>query len=422
MRLVAGHRGLGLTGIKSSAGIPECYGIHGIYESGAVDSQLSSSGEKPETKLNLPGHAAQMETQKLSSIEQGGIRVYRPLLGFSKSRLIATAQEERIPWFEDTSNKDRTLTRRNAIRFLFESHKLPNALTKPALLAMSKRIETEQSALNEAAEWWFNQCKVIDFEWRAGTLRIQFPKNLQQLGLSPEKATAEVHPKKAQAIALLLIRRIVTLVSPDENVQLSSLHGTVERVFPYLFSHETTTPNQTSFTVAGVNFQAFPPTTGRVLLGYNAHSSTTHLDDVGWFLSRQQYSSNINKRPIIELSSSVPASAESSWSPWVLYDGRYWIRVRNPSSLTLHLRPFQKEDLQGFRKSLSTSQQKTLERTLKALAPGDVRWTLPAITELRAHDTERLLCLPTLDMCVPEAQLQWEVRYKKVDISHLELR
>ncbi|RFU31392.1 hypothetical protein B7463_g4951, partial [Scytalidium lignicola] len=423
MRLIAGHRGLGLTGIKPSSGIPECYGIHGVYESGAIDSQLRDS-KSPDGSLDnnlvLYKNYPELEARKLFNLEDGGIRVYRPLLGFSKARLIATAQAEDMPWFEDITNNDPTITRRNAIRHLYKSYNLPAALRKPALLAMSIRIESEQAALHDTAKCWLSQCKIMGFEWRTGTLRIRFLRDLEQLRL-PSDLSAAMPLRKAQAVALLLLRQVITLVTPDEHVHLSSLHGTVERIFPELFPGSKQTPYRASFTVAGVQFQPFSPKTKKQLSVDHEMASSTLLQNIGWFLSRQQYSSNLNKRPVIEIPPSNISSQQHPWSPWVLYDGRYWIRILSRYSVPLRIQPFRKEDLQGFKQSLSKDDRKSLEKMLKEFAPGNIRWTLPAVVALHADGSEKVLCLPTLDFSTPEPDLEWQVRYKKVDMDDLKL-
>ncbi|KAH8816274.1 mitochondrial tRNA-lysidine synthetase [Xylogone sp. PMI_703] len=396
MRLIAGHRGLGLAGIKSSAGIPECYGIHGVYESGALDDQLGDF--KPPNGNNSLEYNVGLEVPNLNS-ENGGIRIYRPLLGFSKDRLIATAQVENMPWFEDLTNKDPTLTRRNAVRYLFKSYQLPAALSKSSLLSMSRRIDSRHEALQETAKQWLIHCQMMDFEWRTGTLRVRFPKDLELLGLSSDSNLPR-SPKEIPEIALLMVREVVKIVTPDEHVPLSSLHSTVERIFLELFPDGREIPNLASFATSGVQFQLMS-------------SATEEQQDREWLISRQQYISSPCKRPMHEV---LPSD---TWSPWILYDGRYWIRILNQHSVPLRVRPFRKEDLQGFKSSLSRTDRKSLENILKSLAPGDIRWTLPAIVALYDDGTEKLLCLPTLGFRIPDSGLKWQIRYKKIDIDNL---
>src|ERR1700693_2172654 len=52
MRLANGQGTRGLVGIKSPAGIPECYGIHGVYESGGYDN--TPGGNIDQWKRSVP--------------------------------------------------------------------------------------------------------------------------------------------------------------------------------------------------------------------------------------------------------------------------------------------------------------------------------------------------------------------------------
>lgn len=61
MRLSNGHRGLGLTGIKPIAKIPECFGIHGVYESGEHEHlQISTAGDQAQNQHPMESYKADL--------------------------------------------------------------------------------------------------------------------------------------------------------------------------------------------------------------------------------------------------------------------------------------------------------------------------------------------------------------------------
>lgn len=72
--------------------------------------------------------------------------------------------------------------------------------------------------------------------------------------------------------------------------------------------------------------------------------------------------------------------------------------------------------MNAFRSSLGSNRRTRLLRRLNDVAPGDVRWTLPAIVQHNGEGDEIVLALPTLDIGLPHAEehVRWEVRYKKV--------
>jgi hypothetical protein len=132
-----------------------------------------------------------------------------------------------------------------------------------------------------------------------------------------------------------------------------------------------------------------------------------------WLITRQQYSSDISKHPLLEIS---PVQRDQP-PQWKLYDGRYWMRVSNFTSDIMKVRPLRKEDLHSFRAELDEPDRRKLRHLLRDLAPGSVRFTLPAITmEMQSGAAERVLALPTLDIGVSgvEKLLDCVVRYKYV--------
>lgn len=391
MRLAAGHRTLGLIGIKGDSEIPECYGLHGVHESGGIDCPTCTSKVVSQT---IPG--AGMNSLKRRAqlpIEHGGVRVYRPLLTFNKARLRATCETAKMEWFEDHTNKDPTLTMRNAVRHMYNSHIMPRALAKPAILELSQRCKEKAASRLATTNAWLAKCSISRFETRSGVLAIQFP----ELGLLDNTATST---SQREQIAANLLRRIIMLVTPEEHVDLASLDKAVHRIFPSLIQdkvHREETIKMTgSRTVAGVLFQPQPDSPR------------------SWLLSRQPHFSSLSKNP---LQTYQVQKDKAAWSPWQLYDGRFWIRIRNSMESSVTLCHFQKQHLKAFSKSLDVLDRARLQADLKFLAPGHIRWTLPALVS----EKQGVLVLPTLDIKVPGCEVEWEVRYKKVDLEGLPL-
>lgn len=418
MRLANGHRGIGLVGIRDSGGIPECYGLHGIYESGGLDVDVAGEGEVIQ---HVPKHTkkakhSQSSKQLSLPIENGGIKVYRPLIGFSKDRLIATCQAEKMPWFEDVTNKDPSLTPRNAIRHLFRIHNMPTALSKPRLLALSKRLQEKRAIQLSATEKYLADCKITDFNTRTATLRIRFADLSQDFALALDDPAQFQKPE----IAALLLKRIITLITPRPDVRSTSLHGAVETLFPEITGSGIPSA-PAAYTVAGVMFRQLPT------LSQSPSPSPVpgKAPKPEWLLSRQPHSAPTTKPrtsteqpeypplPTPALDSSVP------WSSWQLYDGRFWIRVRNGGGFTLSVRPYRKEDASALAEVLSGSMRSRLKLLLRRYAPGDVRWSLPALVVRGEDGAERVVGLPTLDVGVRDIGVKatWEVRYKKVDLN-----
>ena len=405
MRLAGGQGANGLLGMQSPAGIPECYGIHGVYESGGDENAL---GEEPKHR-ERSRHAAigwyrpeSVVNAQLPS-ETGGIQIYRPFLNFSKDRMIATCVAENMEWFEDLTNTIPTTTRRNAVRHMYLKHSMPAALTKPALLALSTRLNENEAHRSNILKFWLAKCSVTQFETRTGIIKLRFA-NLTHF----QKPESVSFSTDALRVAAELLRHVIRLVTPLEQVSLSSLQNAVYHVFPELGHQDKHNLDTTAFTTSGVYFQPIRASQSRNI----SHDVVNQKFE--WMLSRQPYISKSLPKCQHEI-----LSTALQWSSWHLYDGRYWIRIQSLRPAPIFVQPLMKEHLAEFRASLPKSDEVRLLKTLKRKAPGNTRWTLPTIVRKEESGKMSLIALPSLDIGIPNSGIRWEIRYKKISLSDL---
>ena len=513
MRLMRGNGGRRLRGIPAAGGIPECEGIYGAYESGWHHDQeraipfikykfpkktrsdllgalegsgsrgLTIDGQQPNDVLVNPwvDHLADTGAQDYSylggnqhspdpasglaqlPVEDGGCRVYRPLLGFSKDRLIATCLANNIPWFEDHTNSDPTLTQRNAVRHMVHSFQLPAALQKPAVLALSARSAVRARAQDAEADRLLSRTRIREFQSRVGSLIVQFPE-LVVSGFgarpTPERIRGRIAQKRI--IAGLVLQKICALIGPELNPPpFANLQTAISRLFPSLVDgKQTTTPQPLkAFSVASLLFTPIHlmPRRSRASVDVNPHT---------WYVSRAPYTSHTPlpqcRSPHWAIPNMESGSVQYSWlscARWRLYDGRYWFRLAHRLPHRVVIMPYLPQHAGHFRDSLSQDDQTRLEMLLQQLAPEKVRLTLPAVyveeyldldnpvprpnypqPEGEAEDLVgtrnerpegpilpvdiskmRMLALPTLDIGLPgwTDWVQVETRYKKADQSLL---
>lgn len=388
MRLINGHRKTGLTGMESNAGFPECRGIYGVHESG---DQAESALFYPNTFLRELPFPPQLLT------EAGGLRLHRPMLSFPKSRLIATCQAENMEWFEDVTNKDPTLTTRNAIRHIYNSYTMPAALSKPAILRLAERAKGEPAKQQEIIDYYLSLCEISDFQTRSGLVRIRFPTLDLPSTLSQEGK---------EAIGANIIRHIIMLVTPLENVPISGLSLTTKRIFPELYPNENI-ERKHRFSVANLDIR------------YG--KDDTYLQKPTYLISRAPYhKNNFPFLPSPE-TSETQESQESPWSEWRLFDGRYWIRIKNKTTHPILIRPFLPTDSKYFESNLSQASYMKLNQ-LSTIAPAKMKWTLPCLVLqegfLSGGDTkkEKVLALPSFDVGIQDAEkfVEYEIKYKKI--------
>ncbi|KAK0708949.1 hypothetical protein B0T26DRAFT_742564 [Lasiosphaeria miniovina] len=459
MRLLLGHGYRGLQGMRRATDIPECHDLHLVNRSGFVDDQL----QKNPFHNNIPtstqrkgirremreeaDHAALTREMAVSirplddhlafldayyggaggskrapplaplDMEDGGISIFRPLLHFSKDRLIATCVENGIPWFEDPTNADQTMTIRNSVRHMVKHHELPTALQKPALLDLSARCRARVAAEEAETRRMFKLVVMHNFETATGTVLVELPQF--SLPTVPARCSSPVARRQKRLdryrlVAARMIRKLLAMVTPEQDItQEAQLGHLVSMLFPSLTGEDALkTVEPKPYVICGVQFTP--------LLG---------TQPLRWMLARAPYVSNVPRPRLVRAWMPLPEGWEepaefykrAKWHEWELYDGRYWVRTKNSFPVKIIVAPFEAEHQKPFRESLADDNVRDrLSRLLKVHAPSKVRYTLPAIY---AQADLHLIALPTLGVQLPgvEDWLTWEFRYRKVDVSPLRL-
>ncbi|THC97886.1 hypothetical protein EYZ11_002637 [Aspergillus tanneri] len=530
-RLSSGARGAGLAGIPPVARIPECHGIYGVSESGSAvvlqpRQDVSSTGwcSTPEqtSRATDDSHKTTTPHPKIY-MSTGGILICRPLLSFPKANLLATCHENQVPYVSDPTNFDATLTARNAIRSLLSSNRLPRALQPPSILSLVRNSQVLLQETTDLSNQLLQQCKILDINLTTCTLILKFPHPLS----TPTSTSSSTNPQshstarhhKTHQIQTLTLRRITELISPfpENHFPLRSFEHFTSRVFPAPSTRNpiTTISTRQTFTLGGVMFQPLDrnPTQltqgdSTIADGYQSHhhnnendSDNNHNQNYNynghgniWLLSRQPFIRNRlptlhfdvhvhvpKQHPTLatspsqsEIQTQCP-STDPKYTPWRLWDERYWFRfsvilgstdslqdypgyeniidtISGMEKIPLVVRGFQKSDLAFIRQianerpryrsrhgNMSRRANKDpeldlLTQRLSREAPGQTRFTLPlvSITEgFRDLDRDLPLALPTMNMWLPGMhdflrtlgpwRIQWEWMYKMVDTEPLKL-
>lgn len=420
MRLLSGHGPAGLQGMRAATDIPESNDIYGAYQSGFLDDQLlpnpkinfapsSREAKKMRQQMMEDLNSALLESDSfargsrvdassenefdayvprtkwrtsapLLGCEDGGVMIYRPLLGFSKDRLIATCEANGVPWFEDATNHDPTLTMRNAVRHVCKNYTLPVALQKPAILAMSSRLRRQAELDEEQVTRLLKRTVIRDLETTSGTVIVQLPAfRLPRIRGNRETRRAKrlIRLEHHRNIATLLVKRLAAMVAPEMSApSTNSIYNHVIRLFPSVASDPRTRVEPPKpFNVAGVHFVP-------------VHSSSKPNAPCSWHLSREPY---ISDRPLPYVDGNRlalrnrwrrrPEQWTFSMCPrWQLWDGRFWVRIFNRTPVDVGIGPFDVRHAKRFRDALPDNRSRDeLMALLKLHAPGKVRWTLPAL-------------------------------------------
>lgn len=435
MRLASGHTALGLQGIKPLAEVPECFGIYGVNQSGRGDTTgLKSDAEGSRNK------------QHPLRFEDGGVKVVRPLLGYTKERLKNTCETAGLSWFEDKTNADPSVTKRNAIRYIYDHHELPKALTKPSLLAMSDKLCKRRELTLSIVEKELVPRYITEFEPASGVmhLRVRRPISLDILN-----SDNQIQKENYQQAHALFLRAALESVSHKREVSLPTLKSALAMIFPeFIPANEQLREVPPAITLGGVHIQrVYSPTLSPDHIEQSSLSiysikqnGNPDINESTWRLARQplpRASKVFEPEPIL-LFPPRPRGTEyqeqqviqhehSHWderagelaSDWQLWDGRFWIRAfSRDGRSTIHVRHLRAEDIHSFKNSFERTSPafRKLRHRLSELSPGEIRFTLPLIVKVDPEGREKILALPSLRLRVPSArsEIEYGIRYKRI--------
>ena len=432
--------------------MPECEGIHGIDQSGSFERcirRLSRLQLSQDRSFNRPKilHLQKL-VQSSPLFEKGGPHVMRPLLTFSKERLLQTCKDNSIEWEEDDSNYDVRVTTRNTVRSLLSDARLPKALQTSSLLRLADRERSRLRHLKQLANLMLEGCEILMLDVRSGVLMVRFPSLV--LPNEPSRAFA-------RSVATWCLQNIAFTVAPREKAHLARLSKAMSTLFPSLRDpHAQITGDNNrvpSFTANGIHFvlQHRKNTQMDPMHSSNQQiyrESFGQLDpEFVWVLSRQPFSDVTSPKPLLFFPEEQDRSP--SWSIWRLWDDRYWFRLRNTGTRKFIMRTWREDEMPAIRANMAPRAYDRFRDALRDAAPGKVRWTLPVIAEIRddmdqdeynqtsieeglavraktnkaeKRLTGSIILFPTLgkagwldvvdqDGC---RKLEWEVRYKHV--------
>lgn len=363
-----------------------------------------------------------------TTVSAGGILLCRPLLQFPKADLLATCHENGVPYVSDPTNFDPTLTPRNAIRSLLSSCRLPRALRPSSILSVIKSSRDLVQDSTDLSNQLLARCRILDINLRSGRMVVQFPAE----ALSPASILATSHrptkdaSERARQIQALTLRRITELLSPfpENHFPLRSFEPFADRVFgPLAASSLGAVSDQflirrQSFTLGGVIFQPVrisgeisaadttvpsttpahthhPPSdhsTNSILPEEKKHPQHTIQTQTTkpspeqsrniWLLSRQPFMRHrlptsriavpVPSKSTRQMGPRTPADEQKPlhWSPWTLWDNRYWFRFAIIPAYTEHHQQNHNDDSPSSRPN---QEDTTVHLTVRPFQPTDMQ-------------------------------------------------
>jgi tRNA(Ile)-lysidine synthase len=393
MRLANNYLGKGLAGMQSEARIPECEDIYGVHESGSP---------RVLRRENLGTSNGSYGTGMI--VEGSGITILRPLLSYTKDRLVATCEQAGTKWVEDETNTDPSLTLRNTVRQLHEKDLLPKALQRPNLCAIATRTSERAAQQEERANEIFRS---LDIKIDPGSGHA-ICKISHQIAESILKAPDVDH------IKAIILRKLLLLVAPTSNVDLSTL----EAASAGFIEPQTHQSHSVPIVLAGAAAVRLKDTNGSLVYELRRTPQPKRAKE-----TRAEVGITLKSQP----------STEISWSDWHLWDERYWIRIgasarQQPEGVQVMVRMLTPDDVAFLRRDPQTA--KTDLHARLASVKAHIRTTLPVIVFGESYSEQLIGALPSLgwsrdgwasedgnEQRIQDAKYFYDIRYKRIDDS-----
>ena len=399
---------LGLRGMPESSAIPCCEDIRGAHE--AIESQsvekYALGTETPAQSYGL-SYSEDNYSKSVAISRPGGLQLHRPLLMYTKSRLVETCKRSGIEFVTDKTNMDPTLTVRNALRHMRSKRKLPRALRAPSLLHLMATARKRSESLETRGAILADNIRIFRFDLRSGSMTVKFPSDFIALCKKDPEAAANT------------LSRITTLISPQDKDDTPTL---VSETRVNAFIDLLHSAGEERLLIQQVQLDKL------------LNSPDMKPGESIWRLSRPPMRGveiAAASQRFTPVETWQRDSNSGIWSQWILWDHRFWIRVRSASVKQVEyigIRPFQKDDMLSVRRCLDKSGYGELRNVLSDAAPDKLRYTLPILTY-----RDKISILPTLNIMIPrsastkpESQLgqhpilDWEVCYKVMDQPFIE--
>ena len=387
--------------------IPECFGMYGINKSGSPVRHYTENNEKNDSSMDFEG---------------GGMKLIRPLLQFGKERLQATCQHMGIEWFHDPTNDNRSLTLRNASRYLLSANTLPVALQRENLLCLQSHVIEENKQQELRIDVLFTKLK-LNLMLQSGVVRVVLPKLFSALYDGPELPLMDTMRYEGA----MLLKRIANLVTPYPSIDLRTLGSNLGCVFSDLDIAQTRSREQerasTTFTADGVIFyEDHRP------IGYGAsRPPLKRANETVWVLARQPFGRHqslplnaiVNFPSYKEHNNDVESTdicrTHCGLPSFQLWDGRYWIRVENYTKMSVICRPLTEKDISAVNSALQGNS--SAHKLIKQAAPGALKFGLPVLAsaEGKVHQLPSLFL--NLSKECNDGLIRTEIRYKNIELG-----
>lgn len=315
---------------------------------------------------------------KTPSGNNDSIRIIRPLLFFEKSEIIKTCTENNIKWFEDPTNCDIQLTRRNLLRHLV-CNVIPSKLnnkdilleerTSLALVSKESLVETHNEVLSVVQDMQ-HQITCLEDHLKEHDLFKFDKRNLLLEIILPFDVLDAYDPMVLSRFLYQNMYRISSVKHYHWSYSKLERHA-IPKILNFYNTKKMNTPVAMKLTYLNVLF-------------------TITLDN-----ANKQMRLLLTRQPLIQNDFSqvcLNSALSNQWSDWLNFDRRYWIKMKlKTSNINVSIEPYRHNDVAVRQKLLSAFKNSNNKPLLTHLHEG-----IPLITTY--YDSEPFVALPTYNI------------------------
>ncbi|ANB11308.1 hypothetical protein AWJ20_4112 [Sugiyamaella lignohabitans] len=262
-----------------------------------------------------------------------GVHFVRPLLTHNKRELEQTCLTNNIQWVEDKTNHDPTFTVRNSIRTLFASpNNLPLALQPASLTKTLKILSKTRSEIEKEAEQTLEfmlRRKLISIDRKLGIAYLTEFEGFNKLRISVKTLLFMYIMRQISSLSnldykLASIDSFVRTVSSKPITRLENFYTCGLRVSVY--PEKKKTKINTTSHIEKEQQVLFSESTGTSIPTDRKSAETTVPQR--YTIWRERIRRAHQNKYIV-----MPLPEETlQWSEWLLFDNRFWIRIRATST------------------------------------------------------------------------------------------
>lgn len=298
--------------------------------------------------------------------EDARIHAWRPFLEFDKADIINTCKANGISWFEDYTNKDADLTKRNHYRHLI-NEVIPQCNDKYSVISKQSLIDTKREIADvnrliaaRASDilMELRENFAIEMDKSIGSLTIRFPSSIFN-----------------EDNIIVLSRLIYDLIYPISSVK------------HYHWSY------------AKIERKLLP----QIVLWLQAPQKPlclTYLNlAINCKLDEDTVVATFSRQPLLKediARESVITTIDENWSDWILFDRRYWLRFKTPRTQAIQIVPYHPD----------------LYKLFKASFPNELidHRKLVGVPVILSTFGDEMLALPTLNLFATEINADWHLK------------